>query len=61
MEESKMQELRSRADKLAEINKYRDVIDSGQATADLGSLGLDLSVLNEKELRDFNDATRGNV
>ena len=51
MEESKMKDLRERAEKLAEINKYRDAIDSGQATADLSTLGLDLSVLNEEELK----------
>lgn len=53
VEDAKMRDLRDRADKLAEINKYRDAIHSGEAVDNIDTLGLDLSVLNEEELRDI--------
>lgn len=53
VEEAKMRDLRERAAKLAEINKYRDALDSGEAVESIQSLGLDLSVLDEDELREI--------
>lgn len=53
VEEAKMRDLRDRASKLAEINKYRDALDSGEAVENIQSLGLDLSVLDEDELREI--------
>ncbi len=53
VEEAKMRDLRDRAAKLAEINKYRDALDSGEAVENIQSLGLDLSVLDEDELREI--------
>ena len=53
IEEADLRELRSRVDKLAEINKYRDAIDSGEAVESLQELDLDLSVLDDEELRDL--------
>ena len=53
VEEAKMRDLRDRAAKLAEINKYRDALDSGEAVENIESLGLDLSVLDEDELREI--------
>ena len=53
MEDAKMRDLRERVDKLAEINKYRDALASGEAVDNIEDLGLDLSVLNEEELRDI--------
>lgn len=53
VEEAKMRDLKDRAAKLAEINKYRDALDSGEAVENIQSLGLDLSVLDEDELREI--------
>ena len=53
VEEAKMRDLRDRAAKLAEINKYRDALDSGEAVDNIQTLGLDLSVLDEDELREI--------
>lgn len=53
VEEAKMRDLRDRAAKLAEINKYRDALESGEAVDNIQTLGLDLSVLDEDELREL--------
>lgn len=53
MEDAKMRDLRERAAKLAEINKYRDALDSGEAVDNIQDLGLDLSVLDEDELKEL--------
>ena len=53
VEEAKMRDLRERAAKLAEINKYRDALESGEAVANIQDLGLDLSVLDEDEIREL--------
>lgn len=53
VEEAKMRELRDRASKLAEINKYRDALESGEAVENIQTLGLDLSVLDEDEIREL--------
>ena len=53
IEDAKMKDLRNRAAKLAEINKYRDALDSGEAVDNIQDLGLDLSVLNEDELQEL--------
>jgi hypothetical protein len=53
VEEAKMRDLRERAAKLAEINKYRDALESGEAVENIQTLGLDLSVLDENELREL--------
>lgn len=53
MEDEKMRNLRDRANKLAEINKYRDALESGEAVESLEDLNLDLSVLDEKELEEL--------
>lgn len=53
VEDAKLRELKDRVAKLAEINKYRDALSSGEAVDKIENLGLDLSVLNEEELRDI--------
>lgn len=53
MEDEKMRDLRDRAAKLAEINKYRDALDSGEAVENIQDLNLDLSVLDKDELEEL--------
>lgn len=53
MEDAKMRDLRDRANKLAEINKYRDALDSGEAVESLEHFDLDLSVLDPDELEEL--------
>ena len=49
VEEKKMKELQSRLEKVKEINKYRDALESGEITESIEALGLDLSLLTEAE------------
>lgn len=44
-----MKELQSRLEKVKEINKYRDALESGEVTESIEALGLDLSLLTEAE------------
>lgn len=53
VEDAKLRDIRDRTDKLAQINKYRDALASGEAVDNIESLGLDLSVLDEKELEEL--------
>lgn len=54
IEEKKMQVLRDKAQKLQQINRYRDQLDSGEVVAGIEGiegLDLDLSVLSEEEIK----------
>lgn len=53
MEEKVMRELRDKAEKLQQINKYRDALNSGEVVGNLEDLGLDLSLLEETEIREL--------
>lgn len=51
MEDATMRALRDRADKLAQINRYRDALDSGEAVE--GIENLDLSILSDDEVKEL--------
>ena len=53
IEEKAMRELRDKAEKLAQINKYRDALSNGDVVEGIESLDLDLSVLSESEIREL--------
>ena len=54
VEEKRMAKIRENQIKLEQINKYRDALESGEATRTYEELkGLDLSLLNETDRRKF--------
>ena len=51
--EEHMREIRAKAEKLNQINKYRDALDEGKVTDNIEDLGLDLSLLSDLEIKEL--------